>query len=143
MSEKQHERTIHYPPENQPTLEVNGHRYTIGKLSARDGSFILSSFMMSRWAGAEGDFHAFQDKLLAAVSLQNPETGIAVPIMAQNGKLLPQLEHDTEAVVTLTLASFTYSVGPTLRAATPEKDKKNKFEETLAAAGLTLPSFNK
>jgi hypothetical protein len=103
--------------EGNAILELAGHRYRIKKLSAIDGSYVLSQYGRSE---NEKGYALIQRKLLSVVSRLD-QHGIETPVQMLGGPhvgeiVIEDLKTNTLAIMGLTTASLAFNLGPTLAA---------------------------
>ena len=103
--------------EGNALLELDGHRYKIKKLSAVDGSYVLSQYGRSE---NEKGYALIQRKLLSVV-LRLDQHGFETPIQMLGGPhageiVIEDLKTNTLAIMGLTTASLAFNLGPTLAA---------------------------
>lgn len=110
-------------------IEIRGHRYRIGRMSARTGSWILTRIMSSSMPGgldekvgaselpqrsamSEEEFYAIQDHCLSACSRFEKDGPAPLGIMANRQFVIKELEYDLVTVATLTLHSLVFNISP-------------------------------
>jgi hypothetical protein len=119
--------------EKTKDVDISGVRYQIGKMTARDGSWIAmqiltkvlpagldekvtggSSLPAKRSEMSEQEFHNIQDHCLAVCAryklVGNVEA--ALPVFDRPGKLNPDLEHDVLTVMALTAHALAFNIAP-------------------------------